>query len=148
VQLIAGMVWSDPPGMPAFIDHISIPVTGFEKSAAFYDATLATLGLRRRKQRDGAIGWGPDDVLPPIFWIHAREPGHATPGIGLHLSFRAKDRAEVDAFHATALQYGGTDAGAPGERPQYTAGFYGCFILDPDGFKIEAVIREALPPRD
>ncbi len=134
--------------MPAFIDHISIPVADFEKSASFYDPVLAALGLRRRKQRDGAIGYGPDDVLPPIFWIHAREPGHATPGIGLHLSFRARDRAEVQAFHETALQHGGADAGAPGVRPQYTAGFYGCFILDPDGFKIEAVVREGLPPRD
>lgn len=134
--------------MPAFIDHVSIPVADFERSAAFYDAVLATLGLKRRKQRDGAIGWGPDDVLPPIFWVHAREPGHATAGIGLHISFRAKDRAEVQAFHAAALKLGAIDAGAPGERPQYTAGFYGCFVLDPDGFKIEAVVREGLPPRD
>lgn len=134
--------------MPAFVDHVSFPVADFETSAAFYDAVLATLGLRRRKQHDGAIGWGPDDVLPPIFWIHAREPGHATSGIGLHVGFRAKDRVEVDAFHATALKLGATDAGGPGVRPQYTAGFYGCFVRDPDGFKIEAVVREALPPRD
>lgn len=130
--------------MSAFVDHVSIPVADFAKAAAFYDAVLATLGLIRRKQRDGAIGWGPDDVGPPIFWIHAREPGHATSGIGLHISFRAKDRAEVHAFHETALKHGGRDAGAPGVRPQYTAGFYGCFIFDLDGFKIEAVVREAL----
>ena len=142
------MVWSDPLAMPAFVDHVSIPVADFETSAAFYDAVLATLGLRRRKQREGAIGWGPDDVLPPIFWIHAREDGHATSGIGLHIGFRAKDRAEVRAFHETALRMGATDAGAPGVRPQYTAGFYGCFVLDLDGFKIEAVVREGLPPRD
>ena len=130
--------------MPAFVDHVSIPVADFEKSAVFYDAVLATLGLIRRKQRGGAIGWGPDEVLPPIFWIHAREPGHATAGIGLHISFRARNRAEVHAFHETALKLGGRDAGAPGVRPQYTAGFYGCFIFDLDGFKIEAVVREAL----
>lgn len=130
--------------MGAFIDHVSIPVADFETSAKFYDAVLATLGLRRCKQRDGAIGWGPDDVLPPIFWIHAKEPGAATAGLGLHISFRAKDRAEVHAFHETAMKLGGKDAGAPGVRPQYTAGFYGCFVLDLDGFKIEAVVREAL----
>ena len=132
--------------MPAFIDHVSIPVADFERSAKFYDAVLATLGLRRRKQREGAIGWGPDDVYPPIFWIHAREPGHATPGIGLHISFRAANRAEVHAFHETALKLGARDAGAPGVRAQYTAGFYGCFVHDLDGFKIEAVVREALSP--
>ena len=130
--------------MPAFVDHVSIPVADFETSATFYDAVLATLGLIRRKQREGAIGWGPNDVAPPIFWIHAREPGHATSGIGLHISFRARDRAEVHAFHEVALKHGGRDAGAPGVRPQYTAGFYGCFIFDLDGFKIEAVVREAL----
>jgi catechol 2,3-dioxygenase-like lactoylglutathione lyase family enzyme len=130
--------------MPAFIDHISIPVADFDRAAAFYDAVLATLNLRRRKQREGAIGYGPDDTAPPIFWIHAREPGHATPGIGLHISFRAANRGEVHAFHETALKLGATDAGAPGPRPHYTAGFYGCFALDLDGFKIEAVVREAL----
>jgi catechol 2,3-dioxygenase-like lactoylglutathione lyase family enzyme len=131
--------------MPAFIDHVSIPVADFAKSAAFYDAVLATIGLRRRKEREGqSIGWGPDDILPPIFWIHAQQPDHATPGLGLHISFRAKDRAEVHAFHETALKLGATDAGAPGVRAQYTAGFYGCFVLDLDGFKIEAVVREAL----
>lgn len=130
--------------MPAFIDHVSIPVADFARAAAFYDAVLATLGLIRRKQREGAIGWGPDAVLPPIFWIHVREPGHATAGIGLHISFRAKDRAGVHAFHETALRLGAQDAGAPGVRPHYTAGFYGCFVLDLDGFKIEAVVREEL----
>jgi catechol 2,3-dioxygenase-like lactoylglutathione lyase family enzyme len=131
--------------MPAFIDHVSIPVADFPRAAAFYDAVLATLGLIRRKQREGAIGYGPDDTAPPIFWIHAREPGHAAAGIGLHISFRARDRAEVQAFHETALRLGAEDAGAPGVRPHYTAGFYGCFVLDLDGFKIEAVVREALP---
>jgi len=130
--------------MPAFIDHVSIPVADFDKSAKFYDAVLATLGLIRRKQRDGAIGWGPDDVAPPIFWIHAKEPGHATAGLGLHISFRARNRAEVRAFYDTAMKLGASDAGAPGVRPQYTAGFYGCFVFDLDGFKIEAVVREAL----
>jgi catechol 2,3-dioxygenase-like lactoylglutathione lyase family enzyme len=130
--------------MPAFVDHVSIPVADFGRAAAFYDAVLATLGLIRRKEREGAIGWGPDEVAPPIFWIHARESGHATSGIGLHISFRARDRAEVHQFHQIALMHGGRDAGAPGVRPQYTAGFYGCFIFDLDGFKIEAVVREAL----
>ncbi len=53
--------------------------------------------------------------------------------------------AVVHAFHAAALAQGGKDAGAPGARPQYTAGFYGAFAYDPEGFKIEAVVREALP---
>ena len=97
------------------IDHISLPVRDFEASAAFYDPVLATLGLIRRKQSAGAIGWGPDLVLPPIFWILAREDGSASPGTGLHVGFRAKNREQVHAFHTTALSHGGRDAGAPGE---------------------------------
>lgn len=134
--------------MPAFIDHISIPVADFEKSTAFYDAVLATLGMVRRKRNDIGLGYGPPETAAPIFWIIAQKPGSASAGLGLHISFRARDRTEVQAFHETALKLGGVDAGGPGVRAQYTAGFYGCFILDPDGFKIEAVVREALPPRD
>jgi len=126
------------------IDHISLPVRDFEASAAFYDPVLATLGLIRRKQSATSIGWGPDLVLPPIFWILAREDGSASPGTGLHVSFRVKNRKQAHAFHETALSHGGRDAGAPGPRPHYTAGFYGCFVFDLDGYKIEAVFREAL----
>ena len=133
--------------MAARIDHVSFPVGDIEAAASFYDPVLATLGLRRFKQRDGAIGYGPHDVSPAIFWILARAgQGSAEPGIGLHVSFRAADRAQVNAFHEVALSLGGRDAGPPGERPHYTAGFYGCFVYDLDGFKIEAVAREALEP--
>ena len=129
------------------IDHVSIAVADLARSAAFYDAVLATVGLRRRKERAGSIGWGPDDVAPPVFWIHERRGARAaTPGLGLHVSFHARSRDEVHAFHSTALASGGRDAGAPGPRPEYTAGFYGAFALDPDGTKIEAVVREALAP--
>jgi catechol 2,3-dioxygenase-like lactoylglutathione lyase family enzyme len=131
----------------ASIDHVSLPVRDFDSAAAFYDAVLATLGLRRRKQREGAIGYGPDDVAPPIFWILARAgTGSAEPGTGLHVGFRAADRVQVHAFHQAALANGGSDAGPPGKRPHYTAGFYGCFVHDLDGFKIEAVVREQLEP--
>jgi catechol 2,3-dioxygenase-like lactoylglutathione lyase family enzyme len=124
------------------IDHISLPVRDFERAARFYDPVLATLGLRRRKERDGAIGYGPDDVLAPIFWILRADEVCA--GLGLHVSFRAKNRDVVHAFYNTAVAHGGRDAGAPGPRPQYTAGFYGAFVFDLDGYKIEAVVREAL----
>jgi catechol 2,3-dioxygenase-like lactoylglutathione lyase family enzyme len=124
------------------IDHISIPVKDLGRAAGFYDTVLATLGLRRRKERPGAIGYGPEDRPAPVFWILAgEEPSAARPGIGLHVSFEAPDRSSVVAFHATALRCGGKDAGAPGLRPQYTMPFYGAFVFDLDGFKIEAVCR-------
>jgi catechol 2,3-dioxygenase-like lactoylglutathione lyase family enzyme len=129
------------------LDHISIPVRDFTRAAQFYDAVLATIGLTRTKEREGAIGYGATVGHPPEFWIlEQRDAAAARSGIGLHVSFRVKSRAEVHAFHAAALTQGGKDAGAPGIRPHYTAGFYGAFAYDLEGFKIEAVVREALPP--
>ena len=124
------------------IDHISIPVAEIDRAARFYDAVLATVGLRRRKERPGAIGYGPEPRAAPVFWILQRtSKGAASPGIGLHLSFEAKDRRSVNAFHETALRSGGKDARRPGLRPEYTMPFYGAFVFDLDGFKIEAVCR-------
>lgn len=129
------------------LDHVSIPVLNLEASAAFYDAVLVTLGYVRRKQRAGAVGYGPASRPAPVFWllVNARHE-RARPGMGLHVSFQAPDRASVDAFHAVALARGAQDAGRPGPRPAYTQPFYGAFVIDPDGFKIEAVCR--LPATD
>ena len=124
------------------LDHVSIPVADLERAAAFYDAVLGTLGLERRKQRPGAIGYGPPERPAPVFWILSREADRsAQPGTGLHVSFEAPSRPGVDAFFETALRAGGRDAGKPGLRPHYTRPFYGAFVIDPDGFKIEAVCR-------
>jgi catechol 2,3-dioxygenase-like lactoylglutathione lyase family enzyme len=130
------------PAVDRVIDHVSIPVGDLNRAAAFYDPVLRTVGLSRRKERPGAIGYGPRTRAAPVFWILDRErEGSAAPGTGLHVSFAAATRSSVDAFHAAALRHGGKDAGAPGLRPQYTMPFYGAFVLDPDGFKIEAVCR-------
>jgi catechol 2,3-dioxygenase-like lactoylglutathione lyase family enzyme len=100
------------------------------------------VGLFRLKERPGAIGYGPHTRAAPVFWILDRvRDGSAIPGNGLHVSFEAPDRSSVDAFHSAALRHGAKDAGAPGLRPQYTMPFYGAFVFDLDGFKIEAVCR-------
>lgn len=137
---------SSPLGGAAIIavvlDHVSIPVGDLERAAAFYDAVLATLGLERRKERPAAIGYGPPARSAPVFWILSRQAcNHAQSGTGLHISFQAPNRPSVDAFFDTAIRCGGRDAGRPGIRPQYTSPFYGAFVVDLDGFKIEAVCR-------
>src|SRR5690606_21379966 len=98
----------------AMIDHTGIGVADVGRSAAFYDAALGALGLRRVMQlppdcgSDG-VGYGIDY---PVFWIDRFHP----PGVRQHTAFAAGSRAEVDAFHAAALAAGGTDNGRPGLR--------------------------------
>ncbi len=126
------------------LDHVSIPVNDLAHSAAFYDPVLGILGYERCKERQGRIGYGPQDRKAPVFWIIERESKQsAQPGPGLHISFMANNRKSVDRFHRTALAHGGQDAGLPGDRPHYTRPFYGAFVIDPDGYKIEAVFRGA-----
>lgn len=123
------------------LDHISIPVGNLAISKRFYASLLATLDLSCTRRRDNAVGFGPDG-LAPVFWLLSVEAtATATPGRGLHISFAAQNRNSVDRFHETGLRLGAIDAGKPGMRAQYTAPFYGAFLIDPDGFKIEAVCR-------
>lgn len=121
------------------IDHITFGVSDFERSAAFYTRAFAPLGVRRLfdvplEYTGGVRVAGYGDVRP-WFWIAEQD---ATRG-KLHIALTAPDRAAVDAFHREALAAGGTDNGAPGERPHYHPGYYGAFALDPDGHNIEAV---------
>ncbi|TZG27408.1 VOC family protein [Sphingomonas montanisoli] len=131
------------------IDHSGIGVADIARSARFYDAALGALGLRavarittaRETAADGAtdlggIGYGVDY---PLFWIDIFHP-HA---VRQHTAFRARDRAEVVAFHRAALAAGGVDNGEPGFRSDgYPAGYYAAFVIDPDGNNVEAVFRE------
>jgi len=115
------------------IDHAGVSVANVAKSKAFYRAALKPLGYEALTEGEGFAGFG---VAPkPDFWI-----GEGAPNVPpVHVAFRASSRAEVDAFHRAALAAGGRDNGAPGVRPHYHAGYYGAFVLDPDGHNIEAV---------
>lgn len=115
------------------IDHVKLHVTDFDRSRQFYERALEPLGYRVvMEPAAGVAGLG---VKFPDFWIaQTDEP------VGVaHIALRADDRGAVDAFHAAALTAGGSDHGAPGLRPQYHAGYYGAFVLDPDGNNVEAV---------
>lgn len=122
------------------IDHTGIGVSDVAMSAAFYDAALGALGMRRamqmpENQGTDAVGYGVDY---PIFWIDRFHP-HST---RQHTAFVAKTRAEVDAFHAAAIASGGRDNGPPAARQKQTTPiYYAAFVLDPDGNNIEAVFR-------
>jgi catechol 2,3-dioxygenase-like lactoylglutathione lyase family enzyme len=116
------------------IDHVSLDVSDYPRSRAFYEAALAPLGFGVVTELDGACGFGPAGV--DDFWLGAG--GSSGP---MHIAFAAQDEAAVDAFHAAALAAGGRDNGAPGERPQYHPGYYGAYVLDPDGNNVEAVFH-------
>jgi catechol 2,3-dioxygenase-like lactoylglutathione lyase family enzyme len=123
------------------IDHITIGVSDFKRSTAFYDRALAPLGMKRlfdvpHEHTGGVNNTGYGDTWP-FFWMAEQD---ATRG-KLHIAFATDSRDKVDAFHAAALAAGGTDNGAPGPRPHYHPGYYGAFVLDPDGHNIEAVFH-------
>jgi catechol 2,3-dioxygenase-like lactoylglutathione lyase family enzyme len=119
------------------IDHISIGVSDLERSARFYEAALAPLGLERVVTRPATIGFG---KAYPEFWINWRpRMAPVAPESGNHICLRSKSAAEVDAFHEAALKAGGESDGAPGLRPHDRVRYYAAFIRDPDGNRIEAV---------
>jgi len=130
------------------LDHISLGVSDINRSRRFYDVTLRPLGLVRIV--DFGEGRGSDYGAAPgplgVEFTITREAELRTPIPGAHLCFRAPDRAAVDAFHRAALATGGRDDGAPGLRPHYHADYYGAFVLDPDGHRIEAVCHAPETP--
>ena len=119
------------------IDHVSVGVVDLDRAARFYQATLATLGLALLVRRPATIGFG---KAYPEFWINLRTGmGRAPHQSGTHICLRAKTTGEVDAFHAAALDAGGSSDGVPGLRPHDRVKYYAAFVLDPDGNRIEAV---------
>jgi catechol 2,3-dioxygenase-like lactoylglutathione lyase family enzyme len=124
------------------LDHVGFEVTDFAPSKAFYESALEPLGIRLLMEFDGAAGFGKETEHgpKPFFWITARG---RPPVSGAHVAFGVRSTDEVDAFHAAALAAAGTDNGAPGPRPIYHPGYYGAFVLDPDGNNVEAVCHRA-----
>ena len=102
---------------------------------------LAPLGQTRVAGYDDATSsaWGRDDPGPHLWVTEPFDGQLASVGNGTMVSFRARDRATVDAVHAAGLAHGGSDAGTPGLRPRYGAGFYAAYLRDPDGNKLNAV---------
>ena len=119
------------------IDHVSVGVRDLDRAARFYEAALTPLGLARLVTRPATIGFGKSY---PEFWINLRaDMIEVAAESGIHVCLRAKSAADVDAFHAAALQAGGYSDGAPGLRPHDRVRYYAAFVRDPDGNRIEAV---------
>jgi catechol 2,3-dioxygenase-like lactoylglutathione lyase family enzyme len=125
-----------PDENPSIVSHISIGTNNFDRAVAFYDKVLPTVGAKQIMRHPGAAAYGKEY---PEFWVQAPIDGKpASIGNGTHFGFVAANKEEVHAFHVAALAAGARDEGAPGPRPEYGEPYYGCFVRDPDGHKIEA----------
>lgn len=123
------------------IDHVGIAVADTKRSKAFYDAALAPIGISMIMEVPGSLtesggtacGYG--KAGKPFFWFGDKEKV----GKGFHIAFAVDKRKLVDAFFKAALAAGGKDNGAPGLRTHYHSNYYGAFVHDPDGHKVEVV---------
>jgi catechol 2,3-dioxygenase-like lactoylglutathione lyase family enzyme len=128
----------------AIIDHVTLVVSDFARSKAFYERALEPLGVKCIMDLGKAAGFGRGQK--PDFWIGEGPTSFQTPDqikiiTPTHIAFAARSRDEVDAFYTAALAAGGRDFGRPGLREIYHPHYYGAFVLDPDGHDVEAVIH-------
>jgi catechol 2,3-dioxygenase-like lactoylglutathione lyase family enzyme len=123
------------------IAHLSIGVSNMATARRFYDAALLPLGYSCLYPGDDAAGYGAESA---DFWLNlSSQPVPPDPKSGLHICFDAPSREAVDAFYAASLAVGGTDNGRPGLRPEYGSKYYAAFVVDPDGYRIEAYCGKA-----
>jgi len=129
----------------SILDHVSLSVSDYARSKAFYEKALAPLGVTAMMEFGQACGFGRGK---PEFWIgHGpasfQKPEHLSPITPVHVAFAAQNRAQVDAFYQAAMAAGARDFGPPGIRAHYHPNYYGAFVLDPDGHDVEAVCHDA-----
>ncbi|MGP9666201.1 VOC family protein [Halomonas sp. AOP22-C1-8] len=124
------------------IDHTGINVSNIALSRAFYSEVLKTLGYKICLDFGTSIGFGSQENMGDDpggdFWISEATP-HSPRS---HIAFRAKTHNEVNAFYEAAMKCGGKCNGVPGYRPHYHANYYAAFILELDGYNIEAVCHK------
>lgn len=120
------------------LNHVSLGVSQFEKSVAFYDTVLATLSVNRTHTIEGEAACYGDQFE---FWIGCSCQTSSTAGSGVHIAFNATSEQAVEAFYTKALEMGGQCAGEPGLREHYAPGYFAAYVLDLDGNKIEAVVQ-------
>ena len=116
------------------IHHVSVEVSDLERAGRFYDAVVGALGWRRQVDEPDRIGWG---IVRPLFFASTRH--EIAPGGG-HVCLAATGIPAVKGAWEGGVAAGGTDDGAPGQRPEYGATYYSAYLLDPDGNRIEIAV--------
>ena len=124
------------------LHHVSVGVADVARATNFYDPVMAALGYKRVMEfMPYAVAYGDG---APSFWVQLpADQKSASPGNGNHVGFAARTKNAVHKFHETALANGGKDNGAPGPRPDYGPDYYGAFVIDLDGNKLEATLVAA-----
>lgn len=127
------------------LDHVSISVPDIAVARPFYDAVMDALGVAKVYDRPDALGYGvrcnADEDLHSCLAVY--QSPQANLDQARHWCFKAGSRAQVREFHARGLANGGKDDGPPGIRHQYHPHYYGAFLLDPFGNRVEAVCHRA-----
>ena len=122
---------------PSIMSHVSIGTNNFDAAIAFYDLIMETIGAKRILEIPGAVAYG---KTYPEFWVQVPHDDKAAQiANGIHFAFLASSKSAVEAFWNTAIQAGAEADGEPGPRPHYGEPYYGCFVRDLDGHKIEAM---------
>ncbi|OXJ25984.1 glyoxalase [Burkholderia sp. HI2714] len=129
------------------LDHVSISVPDIDLARPFYDAIMAALGAAKVYDRPTALGYGErcsaNDTASTFLAVYL-DPAE----IGAskrHWCFKAASREQVEAFFEAGLATGGQSDGEPGLRPQYHGDYYGAFLVDPAGNRVEAVCHTSVP---
>ena len=121
------------------IDHITIATKDVEKSKAFYELAFQPLGYEVSFGEENKF-WAFQLDSNALFEIRAAR-GNEQPVTSSHVAFRVESKNNVDEFYKAALNAGGKDNGKPDFRPQYGERYYACFVHDPDGHNIEAMLE-------
>lgn len=121
------------------LDHINLPVKDIARSADFYQSALTCIKLKILISEPEVVGFGIDT------WVFGlvKEAAIFQP---IHVAFAASSQQQVQEFYAAAIRSGGIANGAPGLRPEYGAGYYSAYVLDPDGHNLEMVCRSPHRP--
>ena len=118
--------------------HVTVGTNDLARARRFWVAAMGALDIPLLFETADFIAFG-EETGPKTFVGPAFDGRAAAAGNGGHLAYLARTRTAVDAFHAAALTHGGSDEGAPGLRPHYHANYYGAYVRDPDGNKLQAV---------
>jgi catechol 2,3-dioxygenase-like lactoylglutathione lyase family enzyme len=122
--------------------HVTLGTDDWPRARPFWIAVMKVLGHPVLMEFPGGIAFG-KATGPKTFIVPPFDGAPARAGNGVHVAYIVPSRALVDAFHAAALAHGGSDEGIPGPRPHYHANYYGAYVRDPDGNKLQAVCHSS-----